>query len=166
MFTKNGDVIKDTLLTVDLLLREFTTDLYVFDSIIVIRMNNGDWKFFERPLVDGQKALPIQIVSRNGVSVDTSLLAADFTTSKMEDTLEFYGVSQNKLHRYVFIHNSIENEMTLISYFVDVEALDGNIFRLDATSEFIVVSCANCDAPGVYFFNLEDMQFMKFFNMT
>ena len=52
-------VEKATMLELDLTSGEIATDLFVFDDVVAIRVESGNFKFFTIPLVAGQVSLEI-----------------------------------------------------------------------------------------------------------
>lgn len=100
---EQNTIENELLLTVQFLSGEVPTDLYVFDQIITIRMSNGTWKFYERPLVMGNLGQPLTLET-NSVTLDTSMRAADFAFVQEYGILEFFAVAPGKVHKYTFTY--------------------------------------------------------------
>ena len=81
--------------------------------------------------------------------------AFEFDLMREPDFYELYGVSNGSLHKFAFNYSD-DTMSVLISNASKVQTTElhyGSLFKIGVTSDFVVVSCANCPQPGVYFYD-------------
>ena len=77
----SGAVVRKTLLNLPAgSSQDAVTDMFVFDSVIAVRLATGKFKFFEIPLVAGNIAdeIPIEDEVEGGIIAGTANTFADF----------------------------------------------------------------------------------------
>ena len=182
---ENGVVVKKTMM--NLALEEddawdTITDMFVFDDMVVIRVDNGTFKFFPIPLVAGTYS--------DEVPLDTAGSSTGMTFSNYDEILaygmhentddigeyvyEFFAVLETELVKVLYQHDVYESKITQVATSKALTSSEdqfkGTQIRAAVSKNDFLVSCSDCAIPSVKFFDHEldlihtmDVEYSKFY---
>ena len=163
-------VEKSVMLELDLSAGEIATDLFVFDDVVAVRVESGEFKFFTIPLVAGQVSLEIPFAAppTNATNETSSNQFTDFssivafgmhqhTNSEGVRIYELYAALPQSLIKVSFNHDFYSDEIKHVAEVKEAtsqaEYFDGTLVRAAVTHKEFIVSCADCGFPRIVFFD-------------
>lgn len=151
----DGSISKVNLMKLYLLTGEVVQNLWVFDSFVVVKLTNGQIKFFEKPLLEAYTEKDMSRSAAENITITSDFETVEFGRDETNSTRCFmYGVSNGAMHRYTYEVNldnkSVELTNTLV---VANQYFDGIHYKSIVTLNYYIVSCSDCSLPQVALFD-------------
>jgi hypothetical protein len=141
-------------------------DVWVFDTLAVVKMMDGSFAFFEKPMVMGMHKDPIV----GSYLTDNTTLPYLFNFNAYAlaaccddgNSIEFYGVLDTQIMKWTFTFDPDAKQITVTQDQALYNCtLEGKIIKTAVSEDFLIVSCTDCDAPVVNFYDRQDLSLVK-----
>ena len=130
-------------------------------------MADGSLVFFEKPMILGNTKTPLlgNILTENSYlpslygfkATDLNAVTADGAS------LEYYGVSDTEIIKWSIVFDPDMKRVTLTQDPTYGNAtLDGQVIRTATSRDFLIISCSDCEFPGIEFRDRTDLSLVKF----
>lgn len=151
----DGSISKVNLMKLYLLNGEVVQNLWVFDSFVVVKLTNGQIKFFEKPLLEAYTERDMSRKAINNITVYSDFDTVEFGRDETNSTRCFmYGVRDGAMYRYTYEVN-LDNKSVVLTnaLVVNNPYFDGIHYKSIVTLNYFIVSCSDCAQPQVALFD-------------
>ena len=79
-------------------------------------------------------------------------------------SLEYYGVSDTEIMKWSIVFDQDMKRVTLSQYPTSGNCtLDGQVIRTATSKDFLIISCSDCEYPGIEFRDRTDLSLVKLY---